>query len=185
MNRRIILIVLLSIAPLLCSAQKWSVATNAADWLAFGTVNANASVAAARHLTVNAEARYNPWTFNANDPSTQLQYRHQTYALGVRWWPWYVYSGWWMGFQGQYQEYNRGGIVSRETEEGDAFGLVVSGGYTMMLHEHLNLEFGAALWGGYTLYTAYSCPKCGRVTDSGSKWFILPSSIIASLVWVF
>ena len=57
MNRRIILIVLLSLAPLLCSAQKWSVATNAADWLAFGTVNANASVAAARHLTVNAEAR--------------------------------------------------------------------------------------------------------------------------------
>ena len=70
MNRRIILIVLLSLVPLLCSAQKWSVATNAADWLAFGTVNANASVAAARHLTVNAEARYIPWTFIAIDSST-------------------------------------------------------------------------------------------------------------------
>ena len=176
---------LLALVPLLCNAQKWSVGTNAADWLALGTVNANASVAAARHLTVNAEACYNPWTYNSGDPGTQLQYRHQTYALGVRWWPWYVYSGWWIGFQGQYQEYNRGGIISRDTEEGDAFGLVLSGGYTMMLHEHLNLEFGAALWGGYTMYTTYSCPKCGRVVDSGSKWFILPSGIIASLVWVF
>lgn len=168
-----------------CRAQQWAVGTNGADWLLFGTVNANGSVAVARHITVNAEARYNPWTFNKGDASTQLQMRQQTYDIGIRWWPWYVYSGWWTGFAGQYQEYNRGGLFSRRTEEGDAFGLAVSGGYTMMLHKHLNMEFGASFWGGYTLYTTYACPKCGRVTGSGGKWFFLPSSVIASLIWVF
>ena len=168
-----------------CRAQRWAVGTNAADWLLFGTINAGGSVAVARHVTVNAEARYNPWTFNKGDASTQLQMRQQTYDVGVRWWPWYVYSGWWAGLAVQYSEYNRGGLFRRETEEGDAFGAVLSGGYTMMLHKNLNLEFGASLWGGYTLYTSYACPRCGRVTDSGGKWFLLPSGIIASLVWVF
>lgn len=55
-----------------CRAQQWAVGTNGADWLLFGTVNANGSVAVARHITVNAEARYNPWTFNKGDASTQL-----------------------------------------------------------------------------------------------------------------
>ena len=42
-----------------CRAQQWAVGTNGADWLLFGTVNASGSVAVARHITVNAEARYN------------------------------------------------------------------------------------------------------------------------------
>ena len=54
-----------------------------------------------------------------------------------------------------------------------------------MLHRNLNLEFGAAFWTGRADYTTYACPKCGRITGSGTKWFILPSSVMASLVWVF
>ena len=80
---------------------------------------------------------------------------------------------------------NTSGIVSRSTEEGDAYGAVLAGGHSMMLHKNLNLELGAALWTGRTVYTTYACPRCGRITDSGTKWFILPSSIMASLVWVF
>ena len=126
-------------------AQRLSVGTNVADWLSLGTLNANASVAVARHITVNAEARVNPWTFNSN----------------------------------------RGGIFSRDTEEGDAFGAVLGAGYTVMLHEHLNLDVGAAAWAGQTVYTAYDCPRCGRISDSGKKWFILPSEVYLSLIWVF
>ena len=166
-------------------AQRLSVGTNVADWLSLGTLNANASVAVARHFTINAEARVNPWTFNTNDSETQLQNRHQTYSAGMRWWPWYVYSGWWVGLAAQYQEYNRGGIFSRDTEEGDAFGAVLGAGYTIMLHEHLNLDIGAAGWTGQTVYTVYDCPRCGRISDSGKKWFILPSEVYLSLIWVF
>ena len=187
MKRSIILIVFsslfLSVIP--AGAQRLSVGTNVADWLSLGTVNASASAAVARHFTLNVEARVNPWTYNTNDAATQLQNRHQTYSAGFRWWPWYVYSGWWAGLSAQYQEYNRGGIFSRDTEEGDAYGAVLAGGYTLMLHEHLNLDIGAGVWGGQTVYTAYDCPRCGRISDSGTKFFILPSELYLSLVWIF
>ena len=180
-----VLAVLLLAATSPSFAQRFSVGTNVADWLSLGTMNASASAAVARHVTLNAEARVNPWTFNTNDAETQLQNRHQTYAIGARWWPWYVYSGWWLGAAAQYQEYNRGGIFSRSTEEGDAFGAVVSGGYTLMLHESLNLDLGAAAWAGQTAYTVYDCPRCGRISDSGKKVFVLPSEVYISLVWIF
>ncbi len=175
---------------LLCSAhpgraQKLSVGTNVADWLSLGTMNAEASVAVARHLTLGASARVNPWTYGADSEDRQLQNRHQTYSAGIRWWPWFVYSGWWIGAAAQYQEYNRGGIFSRETEEGDAWGGVLSGGYTLLVSKHLNLEVGAALWTGMTTYTAYDCPRCGRISAEGTKWFVLPSDVRLSLVWIF
>lgn len=176
-------ILLLAAGP--ARAQRYSVGTNAADWLSLGTMNASASVAVSRRVTLNAEARVNPWTFNTRDAETQLQNRHQTYMAGMRWWPWYVYSGWWLGAAVQYQEYNRGGIFSRSTEEGDAFGAVLSGGYTVMLHERLNLDLGAAGWFGQTAYTVYDCPRCGRISDSGQKWFVLPSEVYLSLIWIF
>ena len=190
MTHRYTLPLVLTLALTLLSAprsgaQRLSVGTNVADWLSLGTLNANASVAVARHFTINAEARVNPWTFNTNDSETQLQNRHQTYSAGMRWWPWYVYSGWWVGLAAQYQEYNRGGIFSRDTEEGDAFGAILGAGYTIMLHEHLNLDVGAAGWTGQTVYTVYDCPRCGRISDSGKKWFILPSEVYLSLIWVF
>ena len=85
----------------------------------------------------------------------------------------------------QYQAYNKGGIRKMITEEGDAFGLSFSGGYSMMLAEHINLDFGLGAWGGYTMYSQYSCPKCGEMLDSGGKWFILPDEIIVSLSFIF
>ena len=95
--RRAIILTLMLVLPLtVCRAQQWSVSTNAVDWLNFGTLNVEASAAVAQHISVNASARYNPWTFNASDPATQLQNREQTYRLGMRWWPWHIYSGWWI-----------------------------------------------------------------------------------------
>ena len=103
----------------------------------------------------------------------------------MRWWPWNVYSGWWLGAKGQFREYNWGGFGSRETEEGYAYGAGLSFGYTWMLHEHINLELGAGAWGGYKTYTVYSCPLCGRKVDEGSRWFVMPNEAILSLVFVF
>ena len=177
-------------AVIICStvgarAQQWSVGTNAIDWLNFGTMNIEASAAVAQHISINASARYNPWTFNASDPATQLQNREQTYRVGMRYWPWHIYSGWWIGTAAQYQEYNRGGILSRETEEGDAFGLSLSAGYTLMVHRFVNLEFGAGIWGGQKAYTRFACPSCGRIMDSGRKWFLMPNDLLVSVVLIF
>ncbi len=167
-----------------CSAQKWSLATNAVEWLNLGTMNIEGSVAVARKITVNVGTRYNPWTY-AKGTDHQFQNRKKAFKAGIRYWPWYVYSGWWIEVDAQYMEYNRGGIFSSKIEEGDAFGGVLSFGYSLMLTKNWNIEFGAGVWGGFTEYTSYDCPVCGRVTDKGRKNFILPDDLKVSMVFTF
>ena len=50
-------------------------------------------------------------------------------------------------------------------------GIAFGGGYSLMLGEHINLDFGLGLWTGYQKYVTYACPQCGKVVDSGEKWF--------------
>ena len=185
MKRICFLIILLLSLASEASAQDWSVATNLLDYVNLGSINAEASVATGRHISINASARVNPWTFQKGDPAKQMQNRHQTYAGGVRYWPWHIYSGWWISGMIQYQEYNRGGIISQKTEEGDAYGMSAGAGYSLMLHEHLNLDFGFSFWSGQKTYITYACPSCGRIIDKGSKWFIMPNEIKVSIAYIF
>lgn len=183
------LIIMLIMAPVLlaasreASAQRWSIGTDAISWMNFGTVNADISVAVAKELTITASAQYNPWTFSVR--GRQMQNRQQTYNLGLRWWPWHIYSGWWFGVGAQYQEYNRGGVISPVTEEGDAFGVSLSGGYTLMVSRAFNMEFGLGAWAGESRYTTYACPRCGRMTGNGWKFFVLPNDIRIAFVFIF
>lgn len=185
MKHKIIITLLLIALPIFCSAQDWSVSTNAMDYVSLGTLNAEVSMATSRHISINASARINPWTFHKGDPSKQMQNRQQTYAVGIRYWPWHIYSGWWMSGMAQYQEYNRGGIISATTEEGDAYGLSIGAGYSLMLHEHWNLDFGLSLWGGQKTFVTYACPSCGKITEKGAKWFFLPNDLRVSIAYIF
>ena len=78
------------------SAQRLSVATNVLDYADFGTLNLEGDVAVARQWTLTAGAKYNPFLFKADTPEP-LSARQQLYAAGVRFWPWHVFSGWWIG----------------------------------------------------------------------------------------
>lgn len=177
-------------------AQRYSVSSNLVEWANLGTMNVEGSVAVARHFSLHAGLRYNPWTFRPGDPDDRLvdplgdterqfENRKQAYAIGARWWPWYIYSGWWVYARGQYMEYNRGGLIHHTAEEGDAFGLGVGLGYTYMLHKNWNIEFGAGAWGGVTMYTDYRCTNCGSVVSEGTKFFFLPDDVFLSLIYVF
>ena len=185
MKARLIITLILAAMPMLCRAQEWSVSTNLMDYACLGTINIEGSGAAGRHISINASARVNPWTYHKGDPAKQMQNRHQTYAAGIRYWPWHIYSGWWISGMAQYQEYNHGGIFSQKTEEGDAYGLSVGAGYSLMLHEHWNLDFGLSLWGGQKSYITYACPSCGRIIDKGAKWFFQPNDIRVSIAYIF
>lgn len=165
-------------------AQTFSVATNALDYVNFGTVNVEGEVTTGRHWSLTAVAKYNPFLFKGKE-GEPLSARQQLYGAGVRYWPWHVFSGWWAGARIQYQEYNRGGIQSADTDEGDRYGLGLSGGYSYMLTPHWNLDMGIGVWGGYDRYTTYSCPVCGVTRERGSRLFILPSDILLALVYVF
>ena len=61
------------------NAQRYSVGTNAVDWLSLGTLNAEASVAVSQHYSVHVGAELNPWTFRAGDQQKQLQMRQNSY----------------------------------------------------------------------------------------------------------
>ena len=169
---------------LLCSAQRFSVSTNLLDYADFGTLNVEGDLAVARQWTVVAGTKYNPYLFRDDTPEP-LSARQRLYAAGLRFWPWHVFSGWWLGGKVQYQEYNRGGIRSPETDEGDRYGAGLSAGFSYMLHPHLNLSFGAGVWAGYQRYTIYSCPVCGLTLEQGSKMFFLPNDIIFAFSYVF
>lgn len=174
---------LFSSCPLM--AQRASVSTNLLDYACLGTFNVEASYTLSRHWSITAGAKYNPFTFHEGDKDRQFQYRQQSYALGVRLWPWHSLSGWWFSTKARYQEYNSGGILSRQTEEGDRLGMGLYSGYTYMLSRHVNLEFGLGLWSGCAWYKRYSCPYCGLTVSQGRKWFILPDDVMVSLAYVF
>lgn len=152
---------------------EYALSTNVADYADLGTLNVEASLGFNRHWSVNAGARYNPF---------ELGSKQRAFALGARYWPWYVFSGWWLSGQAQYQEYS---VIDSETSEGDRYGGGLSGGYSRMLTEHLNLDIGFGLWAGYEVYSVYACERCGRLTDSGTKFFFRTNDIILALTYVF
>lgn len=175
---------LLCISYVEASGQRWSIGTNIVDYANLATLNVESSVAIAQHYSFNAGVRFNPWTFRHGSEEKQFENRKRCCYAGVRYWPWHIYSGWWTALQLQYQEYNRGGWLIQQTEEGDAYGVCLSLGYTLMVHKSLNIEFGAGVWAGSTQYADYSCPYCGDILDRGSKFFFWPNNVMVSLVYI-
>ncbi len=181
----LITIALLLTALTYCAeAQEFSVSTNLADYADLGTLNLEASYGIARHWSLVAGVKYNPFTFNPDSDDT-AQKRQRSVSGGARFWPWHIFSGWWLYGAVRYQEYNEGGLSSPLTSEGDRFGGSLGIGYTYMLSPKLNIDIGAGVWSGYDIYKTYSCPTCGRKIDEGRKYFILPSDIMLALSYIF
>ena len=184
MKTRIILAIVLLLGTLPLKAQQVSLATNAAEYLNLGALNGEVAVSLGRHLTLAAGAAYNPWNFGSEE-NGYLQNRQRNFSLGMRYWPWHAYSGWWVALKGQYREYNRGGFFGKQiSEEGDAWGSGLSVGYALMLSRHFNLDFGLGAWAGTTAYTTYACPRCGRILESGNKAFLQPDEVRAAIVYI-
>ena len=165
---------------LLClgaKAQQWALQTNLVDYANFGTLNIEGAVAFDQHWSAMATAKLNPFLFKYKGEPVSA--RQQVLAAGVRWWPWHVYSGWWVGTDLRYSVYNGGGVLSRESEEGDAYGMGLYGGYSIMLNSLWNLDLGVGAWGGWKKYTRYSCPLCGVKQEQGEKAFWIPDARIA------
>ena len=184
---RIISTILLLSVSVQAAAQKVAVSTNALDIANLGTINLQAGYAFAQHWTLTLQGRYNNWSFGSVEQGNPFQNRSRGAALGARWWSWYTYSGWWVGANARFDEYNRGGLFRRmETEEGRAVGAGLAVGYSHMLGEHWNLDFGLGAWAGVTKYTTYACPRCGMILDEGTKTFVLPSpDCQVSIVYIF
>ena len=177
-----------AIAAFMCLSafsQKVSLSTDVLGYADMLTLNGELSCSVARRWSVNAGFRYNPFTYRKGEDDHLASRRQRSFAAGARFWPWHVYSGWWLSGKAQYQEYNNGGVRSLKTREGDRYGAGLAAGFTYMLTSFLNLELSAGAWGGLDVYTVYECPECGVTLDSGSKFYVLPNDISLALSLVF
>lgn len=173
--------------PCICSAQRTKIglSTNALGWANYGTANLEIGVGLAQHFSVHAGARYNPWEFSSKE-GLSIRNNQTSAFVGAKWWPWYVFSGWWVGGKVQYSDFARTGIWRPALEEATRIGGGVSFGYTLMVHQNLNLEFGAGVWGGAnTSYNLYCCPEHKVIRKSGKGGFFGLDDISVSLMYIF
>ena len=98
--------------PVPAFAQNASLGTNLAGYANFGTLNCEASYAVARRWSITAGLRYNPFTYSGGVEEGPREFRQRTVALGTRYWPWHIFSGWWLAAKAQYQEYKSGGFFA-------------------------------------------------------------------------
>ena len=183
MNYRLLAAVAGLFLSVCAGAQNFSLGVNVFDCADLGTMNLEASCGIARRWTVSAGLKYNPFTWEFD--GRPVADRQRTLEAGARFWPWHIYSGWWMGGKLKYQEYNTGGLAGPSSTEGDRYGGGLSAGYSFMLGSHLNLDIGLGLWSGLDKYVEYECVRCGRLVGGGEKIFVLPNDILLSISYIF
>lgn len=188
MRKTLCILVLSVLGFTVANAQnaKFALSTNALDWANYGTANLELGVGIAQHWSLQAGVKYNPWEFTAKDLGIPVRNNQTTAFVGARWWPWYVLSGWWVGAKVQYSDYEKTGLWRPALEDGVKVGAGLSFGYTLMVHKHINIEFGAGVWGGSQVkYDLYCCTKCMELRKSGSRGFIGLDDVSVAVMFVF
>lgn len=184
--KKIILIVALSLSCFFASAQRFSLSTNLIDWANYATTNLELGFSVSQHVSLVAGGKYNPWDFSKGDEA--IYNKNVVGYLGVRYWPWYVNSGLWFQFKGQYADYTITGTWRHALDQGKAVGGGLAAGYTFMISKHFNIELAFGGWGGYLLeHNLYECADCKvlRKEESGPRAFIDFDNISVAMVFVF
>lgn len=180
-------VILLICTPKMAEAQEWAVSTNVLSWLNLGTINAEGSYKVNDHVSVNAALAINPWQINT---PTFVTLRNRQYGghMGARYWPWHTFSEWWIGAKVQYKNFEQVGLLSSNLMRGDALGAGLSAGYSMMIAENVNLDFGLGFWGGRLLsYVEYNdnIANPSKIRTEGPRNFIFLDSISVSVAYIF
>lgn len=184
--KKFLIVLILSVCCLRVGAQSFQIGTNFADWANLGTANLEMGVSVGQHFSLMAGGRYNPWTMTSKRHDCIVKNQQQTGYLGLKFWPWYVYSGWWLGAKGQYSKICNTGVWRPDLEEGTAVGGGLSGGYAVMIGKHLNLDFGIGMWAGkYLDYARYECSDCLDLITSGPRGFLLLDDLTISFSFIF
>lgn len=178
---------LLMCIPHMADAQKWAVSTNALSWAGLGTINAETSVSVHQHFSINAGFVANPWQMNT---PTYVNLKNRQYGgyVGMKYWPWHVYSEWWVGAKFQYKNFEQVGLLSPNLRRGDAVGGGLAGGYTFLVGRNFNVDVGLGLWGGRLLrYREYEGNVAveSKLIDVGPRNFMFLDNVMIALVYIF
>lgn len=152
---------------------RWALSLNLGDAALLGTIGVSAQWAPARHWSVESGLRFNPFSYKDH---TLFDLR-QSFNAGARWWPWHVYSGWFVRSVAQVESVRRYGMEPLVPDfTGESYGLTLGGGYALLLSPHFNLEFGLGAFGGR---------RREHSSSAGYQWFVTPDALLLSLSWVF
>ena len=166
-------------------AQKMALSTNIADYVNLFTLNGAISCAASQNMTLELSARYNPFVYERSGSDRQFQNKRISVYAGTRYWPWHVYSGWFVSGYIGFTRFNTGGLFSQKTYEGDAYGLSFGGGYALMLSPRFNMDFALSFMAGDGKYRRNSCPSYGSVDAVKKQVFIAADNIVVQLSYLF
>ena len=164
-------------------SQNYSISTNAAQLMMLGTVNVRGSIPVSRHWNADAALAYNPFTFGKDN--NRKYFRRLEFFAGGRYWPWFVNSGWYMSAYALWAKYAWGGIFTRKSYEGYAYGAKLGGGYALVRDKGINLEFGWGAFMGINDRSEYSCTKCGSSLGRKKKFIIAPSDLQLGVTILF
>lgn len=168
-------------------AHRWGVSTNVLSWANLGTINAEGAVSMSQHFTLNAGCAVNPWKSNT-PTNVELMNRQYGGYIGAKYWPWHVYSEWWIGAKIQYKNFEQVGLLSSNFTKGQALGAGISAGYSFMISSHFNFDIGLGIWGGQLIeYKKYKgkTDVGTKLLEDGPKGFIFLDNVIASFVYIF
>jgi len=195
--KRIVVVIVCFLASICAGAQTFSVSTNLGRWAELGTMNVEGGYAFSQHFSVHVNVAINPFTFRAEEADERyedvmanttraFQYKRESVGVSVRWWPWYVFSGWWVRAKVQYMAYDIGGIQTPQRHVGNAFGAGLGAGYSFMLGQEWNIDVGVAGWGGYRIKDVYeSINTNSKPIDNVRGWYLWPEEIVIAITHVF
>lgn len=182
----IIAVLILFTGAVPMNAQKLGLKTNALYW-ATATPNLGLEVAFADRWTFDLEGGYNPWTFNKEN---NVKVKHFLVSPEFRYWFCESFNGHFIGINGNYTQFNVGGmsvpyvLEKSSRQEGWAVGTGLTYGYACPISRRWNMEFTLGLGYWYTEYDRFESRKCGLFKESCSKHFFAPTALGISFIYL-
>ena len=183
LRRFLAIAVLLFLAMGTADAQKVAVKTNSLYWLTT-TPNIGFEFAMAPRWTFEIAGGYNPWTL---DKEENIKAKHFLVTPEIRYWFCESFQGHFIGINGNYAQFNAGGIHIPEVfyqvessgyflddiqlyrSQGWAAGAGLTYGYAFPIARRWNMEMTAGLGWWYTVYDKFETRTCGLFQETIKK----------------
>lgn len=180
------------------SAQKVAVKTNSLYW-ATATPNAGFEFAMGDRWTFEIAGGYNPWTLNKEN---NIKGKHFLVTPEVRYWFCESFQGHFIGINGNYTQFNVGGILIPEAfykveslgyflddlqhyrSQGWAAGAGITYGYAWPISRRWNMEVTLGLGWWYTEYDRFESRTCGLFQNSVSQHAFGPTDLGISFIYM-
>lgn len=163
----------------------WAVSTNLLDYVDLLTLNAEVQYAVDRQWSLSMQGKLNGLTLKKGTDS-EIADRKSAVSIGAKFWPWYVYSGWWFKGFVQTENFSRSNLTKKMGfHTGEAYGAGIAAGYSLILSESFNLDFGVGAWGGYRNAKAYDTIDMKGSTARQGSAFVDLADVSVSAMFIF